>query len=90
MFDTLTVCEKDVLRATTKWPLGPATCLQAFPDSRFAQTRHAFVEVIPKAAKIIKSNIKYKTGPPCTGDQRAKIALAMTTLENPREKLGHP
>jgi hypothetical protein len=52
--------------------------------------RHAFVEVIPKAAKIIKSNIKYKTGPPCTGDQRAKIALAMTTLENPREKLGHP
>jgi len=52
--------------------------------------RHAFVEVIPKAAKSIKSNIKYKTGPPCTGDQRAKIALAMTTLENPREKLGHP
>ena len=36
--------------------------------------RHAFVEVIPKAAKIIKSNIKYKTGPPCTGDQRAKAS----------------
>ena len=79
---------KDLLRATTKWPLGPATCLQAYPDCRFAQVR--LREVIPKAAKIIKSNIKYKTGPPCTGDQRAKIALAMTTLEDPREKLGHP
>ena len=88
VFDTLAACEGTYC---VPHPSGRSALLHVRGlILTVGSHRYDFVEVIPKAAKIIKSNIKYKTGPPCTGDQRAKIALAMTTLENPREKLGHP